>query len=76
MTSFDLSKIEEQEKCFNYSNLQPLWAKENLSKNNKFIPPPKKKIFYDYSPFFTKLKTCLYTLSGISMYLFVVLSKM
>jgi len=30
--SFDLSKHKEQHKCFNYKNLQPLWAKENLSK--------------------------------------------
>jgi len=30
--SFDLSKVNEQQKCFNYKNLQPLWAKENLSK--------------------------------------------
>lgn len=29
---FDLSIKEEQEKCFHYSNLQPLWAVENLRK--------------------------------------------
>lgn len=31
--SFDLSKEEEQRKCFNYINLQPLWAEDNLRKN-------------------------------------------
>ena len=30
--SFDLIKKSEQKKCFHYTNLQPLWAKENLSK--------------------------------------------
>ena len=33
--SFNLSKSEEQRKCFHYSNLQPLWAKENWSKGAK-----------------------------------------
>lgn len=32
---FDLTDIEQQKICFHYSNLQPLWAKENLSKGNK-----------------------------------------
>jgi len=34
--SFDLSKPEEQRKCFHYTNLQPLWAEENLIKGKKF----------------------------------------
>ncbi len=32
---FDLSKPSEQRKCFNYSNLQPLWAIDNLRKGSK-----------------------------------------
>jgi len=34
---FDLSKLEEQNKCFNYKNLQPLWMKENRSKSSKIL---------------------------------------
>ena len=34
--SFDLSKPEEQRQCFNYSNLQPLWAKDNMRKSSKY----------------------------------------
>lgn len=34
--SFDLSKASEQRKCFHYTNLQPLWAKENLMKHTKY----------------------------------------
>ncbi len=32
---FDLSKESEQLKCFNFKNLQPLWAIDNLRKGNK-----------------------------------------
>lgn len=30
--SFDLTKEEEQRKCFHYSNTQPIWAIDNLKK--------------------------------------------
>ena len=36
-SSFDLSKPEEQAKCFHYTNLQALWANENLSKGSKYV---------------------------------------
>lgn len=35
--SFDLSKPEEQTKCFHYTNLQPLWWRENIIKGDKII---------------------------------------
>jgi hypothetical protein len=35
--SFDLSIIEEQKECFHYTNLQPLWWHENLSKSDKIL---------------------------------------
>ena len=35
-SKFDLARLEEQRRCFHYTNLQPLWARENLSKGNKY----------------------------------------
>ena len=35
--SFDLTDIEQQKKCFNYKNLQPLWNADNESKSD-FLP--------------------------------------
>jgi hypothetical protein len=35
--SFDLSKPAEQRKCFHYTNLQPLWAEENMKKRAKIL---------------------------------------
>ena len=34
-SSFDLSDPKQQAKCFHYSNIQPLWAEENLKKGAK-----------------------------------------
>jgi hypothetical protein len=33
--SFDLADPEQQKKCFHYTNLQPLWAIENIKKGAK-----------------------------------------
>lgn len=33
--SFNLTNQEELTKCFNYCNLQPLWAEENRAKSDK-----------------------------------------
>ena len=33
--SFDLADPEQQKACFHYTNLQPLWATDNLRKSNK-----------------------------------------
>jgi hypothetical protein len=35
--SFDLTNREEQLKCFHYTNLQPLWAADNIRKGAKYI---------------------------------------
>jgi len=31
-SSFDLSNVDQQKECFHWSNLQPLWAYDNMSK--------------------------------------------
>jgi len=41
--SFDLTKPSQQKKCFNYKNLQPLWAKVNYKKGNKHTAPTTSK---------------------------------
>jgi hypothetical protein len=35
IASFDLTDLEQQRECFNYKNMQPLWAKDNISKGKK-----------------------------------------
>ena len=34
--SFDLTDVEQQKICFHYTNLQPLWAEDNMRKSNKW----------------------------------------
>ena len=34
-SSFDLVQQTEQEKCFHYTNMQPLWSWENFSKSDR-----------------------------------------
>jgi len=36
-TYFNLNNIDEQKKCFHYTNLQPLWWRDNIIKGNKII---------------------------------------
>ena len=35
IAKFNLLDENEQKKCFHWSNLQPLWAEENISKGDK-----------------------------------------
>ena len=34
-TKFDLTHPKQQQICFNYTNLQPLWALDNMKKGNR-----------------------------------------
>lgn len=36
LSSFDLTDPTQQKICFHYTNLQPLWWRDNLSKRNKW----------------------------------------
>jgi hypothetical protein len=35
--SFNLSDPAQQKECFHYTNLQPLWAIDNIKKSNKLV---------------------------------------
>ena len=36
-SSFDMTDPEQQKQCFHYTNLQPLWAEDNLRKGDKIL---------------------------------------
>jgi len=36
ISSFNLTLETEVEKCFHFTNLQPLWAKDNLKKGQSY----------------------------------------
>jgi len=36
-SKFNLLEPTEQAKCFHYTNMQPLWAEDNLLKHDKII---------------------------------------
>ena len=42
-SSFDLTDPEQQKACFHYTNLQPLWATDNLSKGKKVDWQPQRQ---------------------------------
>jgi hypothetical protein len=37
IASFDLRDCEQQKKCFNFTNLQPLWKEDNRKKGSKIL---------------------------------------
>ena len=39
-SSFDLTSLSEQSVCFHYTNLQPLWAADNLGKRDRYRRVP------------------------------------
>lgn len=44
---FDLRKSKEQRKCFHYTNLRPLWSRDNLIKNNKLPKDFDRRVWTD-----------------------------
>ena len=40
--SFDLTDPEQQKICFHYTNLQPLWANDNIKKGASLEPQPNR----------------------------------
>lgn len=43
-SKFNLKDVEDQKQCFHYTNLQPMWAKDNHSKSDKILNPIQTKL--------------------------------
>ena len=37
VSNYDLDNLEELKKCMHYTNLQPLWATDNMKKGGKIL---------------------------------------
>jgi hypothetical protein len=46
ISSFNLADPAQQKECFHYSNLQPLWAIENLKKSDSWDESPQDDIVF------------------------------
>lgn len=43
-SSFDLSDVEQQQACFHYTNLRPLWGQDNIAKGGTWLgQDPRRK---------------------------------
>ena len=56
---FDFTQLEDQQKCFNWSNMRPCWKLDNIIKGDKMIDSilqnhyAKLKEFTDINPLLT-----------------------
>jgi tRNA(Leu) C34 or U34 (ribose-2'-O)-methylase TrmL len=44
--SFDLTDKEQQQQSLHYTNMQPLWAKDNIIKGGKWTRDDKQVVIY------------------------------
>jgi len=42
IASFDLADPEQRKQCFHYTNMYPMWGKDNLSKHNTIPDKPRE----------------------------------
>ena len=47
--SFNLEDPEEQKTCFHWTNLQPLWAIDNMKKGGSYVSTPEQYFLIEQS---------------------------